>query len=115
MRLSIRPGQPEASLQVLGRIYCRTCSNFEMKHPSTGMMERSCKDCIDRETSSPSKDLAELVHHNLASVSSVHALVKLGANPNHTVRLGYDWLRQTGTISGIDDYVDLPLTYIAIQ
>ena len=66
-------------------------------------------------TSSPSNDLAELVHHNLASASSVRALVKLGANPNHTVRLGYDWERQTGSISGVDDYVALPLTYIAIQ
>lgn len=35
-----------------GRIYCGRCSDFKMKHPSTGTMERSCKDCIDKENAS---------------------------------------------------------------
>ena len=59
-------------------------------------------------TSSPSNDLAELVYHDLALASSVHALVAQGANANHTMKLG-------GRNSSSFDFVDLPLTYIAIQ
>ena len=59
-------------------------------------------------TSSPSNDLAELVYHDLALASSVHALVAQGANANHTMKLG-------GRNSSSFDFVDLPLTYVAIQ